>query len=561
MTTAHDDGEGQTQLDRCRSAVREDDRNPEAYIALAKCHWRLRQSEEAIAVLRQGLDQCAPSTRLHEKYIKRLEVCNRTEEAIDAAQDAIRMFPDDVLLKLREATLLPALYDTPSQLEHYRNRFGERLGRLSEELRLDAPAARQNALTAIGKDVFKYLGFQGRNDRELQVLYGGLVHRIMAANYPSWVQPLAMPPRAQDEKIRVAFVSSRFAHSSAMKTFGGWMRELDRKEFDVCAYHAAQYTDAVTGQVRQWCGCFRQLPPDLKHMANAIRADRPHIVVFLDHGVDGIMTQLAALRFAPVQCMAWDNPVTSGLPTVDYFLSGALMEPMNAKDHYSETLVCLPGVGACYAKPVIPTVLFSKTRRDFQIRDDAVAFLSGQSVFKHLPDQDEVYVRIARELPNSQFIFLVKRGLEHALQARLTRAFLASRLQPKRHVVLLPEQRMFDYWNLLQLSDMFLDTMGWSGGVSTMEAVACGVPVVTMPGAVMRGRQSYGILRQLGVTETIASDKHHYVEIAVRLGREPAWKSSVIERMKERWAHLYDDTRPARAMEELFRRAAGGTLQ
>ena len=94
MTTAHDAGDGQTRLDRCRSVVREDERNPEAYIALAKCHWRLRQSEEAIAVLRQGLDQCAPSTRLHEKYIKRLEMCNRTEEAIDAAQVAIGVAAD-----------------------------------------------------------------------------------------------------------------------------------------------------------------------------------------------------------------------------------------------------------------------------------------------------------------------------------------------------------------------------------------------------------------------------------------------------------------------------------
>jgi len=232
---------------------------------------------------------------------------------------------------------------------------------------------------------------------------------------------------------------------------------------------------------------------------------------------------------------------------------------MNAKDHYSETLVCLPGVGVCYAKPVIPTVLFSKTRRDFQIRDDAVAFLSGQSVLKHLPDQDEVYVRIARELPDSQFIFLVTRELEHALRSRLERAFLAGGLQPERHVVLHEEQHMFDYWNLVQLSDICLDTMGWSGGVSTMETIACGPPVVTMPGAVMRGRQSSGILRQLGVTETIASDTDHYVEIAARLGREPAWKKSVIERMKERWSQLYDDTRPVRALEEFFRRVCHQT--
>ena len=65
--------------------------------------------------------------------------------------------------------------------------------------------------------------------------------------------------------------------------------------------------------------------------------------------------------------------------------------------------------------------------------------------------------------------------------------------------------------------DAMLDTLHWSGGNTSLDALACGLPIVTLPGPFMRGRQSAGMLSLLGVPELIARDRADYVAIATRL--------------------------------------------
>ena len=54
---------------------------------------------------------------------------------------------------------------------------------------------------------------------------------------------------------------------------------------------------------------------------------------------------LASLRHAPVQATTWGHPVTSGMSTIDFFLSADEFEPPDADAHYTETLIRLPRMG------------------------------------------------------------------------------------------------------------------------------------------------------------------------------------------------------------------------
>jgi predicted O-linked N-acetylglucosamine transferase (SPINDLY family) len=399
------------------------------------------------------------------------------------------------------------------------------------------------------------LPYQGQNDLKLQTLYGDWVHRIMKSSFPELAQPVPMP--VVEGGIRVGYLSSqseRFLKTSVAKLFGGWIREQDRRQFEVFAYHADRAADARAEHVRRWGISFRELSGEVRAITQAIRADRLHVLVYLDFGIHPRMAQLAALRLAPIQCVAWDTPLTSGMPAMDYFLSSELMEADDAREHYSEELVKLPGVGVCFPKPVIPSVLLTKTRADFGLREDAVVYLSCQSIFKYLPAQDQLIAQIARRVPDSQFVFLVTNEVvESDFKNRMTRAFAAEGLKAADHCVWLPEMDMLDFWNLHRLGDAFLDTLSWSGGVTTFEAVACGLPVVTLPGKLMRARHSYAILTQLGMTETIAHDAAEYVKIAAQLGLDRQWRQSVIHRMVASYPNLYSDTRCVRALEDFYR--------
>jgi predicted O-linked N-acetylglucosamine transferase (SPINDLY family) len=122
----------------------------------------------------------------------------------------------------------------------------------------------------------------------------------------------------------------------------------------------------------------------------------------------------------------------------------------------------------------------------------------------------------------------------------------------------IPER--FDYLMINLLSDVYLDTLSWSGGNTTLEAIACNLPVVTCPGEFMRGRHSYSFLKMLGVTDTIAQTEAEYVEIAVRLGLEPSWRQEIAERMHERHDRLYDDKNCVAGLEAFYKQVVQENL-
>jgi predicted O-linked N-acetylglucosamine transferase (SPINDLY family) len=538
--------------------------SPEHYIEVARCHSKLRQEREAHAVLEQGIARVSSekSRLLYLWHIRLLEESNRTREAIESARRAIKVFPNDVSLKLLEVLLLPVIYESTEEIEEYRTHFAQGLRRLCEETPLDSDEERKNAFSAIITHSNYRLGYQAKNDRELQTEYGEFLHRIMAANFPGFAKRPAMPEVPANGKLRIGYVSSRFRNLSATKYFLGWIREHKKDAISTYTYHVGQKTDSITEEVRKASYIFRHIPHSIKETCQAILDDQLHILVFLDVGLEAMTTQLAALCLAPVQCAAWDQPVTTGLPTIDYFISSALTEPDNAQEHYSEKVVCLPGVGVCYQKPIIPAALLNKTRSDFRLRDDAIVYLCIQYAYKYLPDQDQLLVQIAKRVPNAQFIFLTETNLIAAdFQRRLDRTFSAANLSAADYCVLLPALERFAYWNLSLLGDVFLDAIGWSGGVSTFEAIACKLPIVTLPGEFMRGRQSYAILTQLGVTETIARDNEEFVEIAVRLGQDRVWRQEIIRKMGANYSSLFSDTKCVRALEDFYGRMVEERLQ
>jgi predicted O-linked N-acetylglucosamine transferase (SPINDLY family) len=117
---------------------------------------------------------------------------------------------------------------------------------------------------------------------------------------------------------------------------------------------------------------------------------------------------------------------------------------------------------------------------------------------------------------------------------------------------MLPRYFVFNYWNLYLVADVFLDSIDYSGFLTTTDAVACSLPVVTLPGRFHRGRQTYGILRQLGVTDTVASSKAEYVDLAVRLGKDLDWRDEIKRKMAAGQESLFLDTRSVRTLEEFY---------
>lgn len=533
----------------------------DCFFFVAFCYDRINKFDKVVDTLKRGMEYHPDKSLFYIRLSLTLQKMGYTKEAQKYVDRAAELFPDNLAVQLQRQQILPIIYNSKDEIDWYRDRFVKNLDRLLETTPLDDEEGKKNGLMGISNTTNFYLNYQGKDDLELHKKYGQLVARVMAANYPDLVKPLSIPPLGDGEKIRVGYVCSCFRLHSVSKLFLGWLENHDKEKFEINCYYADFRVDQITAKYKLASKSFyhnpiswNQIDRELKFFCEKIFADKLHVLVFLDIGMLALIHAIAGLRLAPIQCQTWAHPITSGIPTIDYFLSSDLMEPENAQSHYAETLIRLPNLGVCYTKPSLPKN--RKQRSDFQLPEEAIIYLCCQSIFKYLPQYDYIFAAIAKEVPTAKFAFLSRSeaGVMEQFKGRLQKAFAQFDLDSEQHCIMLPKLNFSDYLNLNLVSDIFLDSFAWSGGVTTMEATACNLPVVTCPGEFMRGRHAYGILRMLGVRETIAADEKEYIEIAVRLGKNPDLRKSIVEKIKNNHSRLYGDLTCVRAVEEFYQR-------
>ncbi len=490
-----------------------------------------------------------------------LQLSGHYHEGLKWYQKSLQVDPTYAPARCQYLLSLPILYDTEEDILTYRHRYQKNLTELIAETRLDTTSQREAALLGVGSLTNFYLAYQGFNDFDLQRAYGNFVCQIMAASFPQWSQPRTMPQITASERIRIGYVSSFMREHTVGQFLHGWLKQHHRETFEVFCFHIGNRTDRLTERFQQVCDHFYQLGSHLEVAASRIVSSKLHILVFTDIGMYAPATQLAALRLAPVQCKGWGHPVTTGLPTIDYYLSSDLMEPQDGQKHYSEVLVRLPNLALVYEKPVLPAR--PKTRIEFSIKSDAFVYLMSQSLFKCLPQYDKIYPRIASRVPFAQFIFLAhdQSSVTEQFRRRLDHSFQAHGLRAGDFCLILPRLSHGDFLNLNLLSDVLLDPFVWSGGRTTLEGISCGLPVVTCPGQLMRGRHAFAMLTCMGATETVAQDKDDYVDIAVRLALDQSFFNRVKRKMSENQARLYHDTSVVDALEDFYRKVVNQRIQ
>jgi predicted O-linked N-acetylglucosamine transferase (SPINDLY family) len=448
---------------------------------------------------------------------------------------------------------LPTIYADAGEIDARRAAYADHLGRLSAHV--DRSATPAGLADALGSHQPFYLAYQGRDDRALQASYGALAARVAAARFPSSPLP---PPPGPSEPVRLGVVSAFFRqHSNWKIPIKGWLAGLDRRRFRVFGYHTGTERDAQTAVAAGLCERFVQGPLRLDDWRQAILADAPHVLLYPEIGMDKVTAQLAAQRLAPVQCVSWGHPVTSGFPTIGYFLSSDRMEPAGAEAHYTERLVRLPNLSIHYEQPAArPDAL---ARAELGLRAGATVYWCCQSLPKYLPQYDEVFPRIAEAIGDCQFTFIGFAGGAHVTEVfrrRLEHVFARRSLRAADHCVVLPRLDPDRFIAVMGACDVMLDSIGWSGCNSTLESLVHDLPVVTLRGDFMRGRHTSAILEMMGLDELIAHTVEDYVAIAVRLGRSATERAAIAARIAAGKRRIYADRSCIAALEAFLDRAA-----
>jgi predicted O-linked N-acetylglucosamine transferase (SPINDLY family) len=458
-------------------------------------------------------------------------------------------------IDIADALGLPATYTSRDEMDSVRAEYLWRLDGLVTSYPPQRVAAIAPPPEALLWDNF-HLAYQGGNDREPQTRFG----HWLAASIQALL-PFAAPARAARTRTcpRLAMVSSRFHDCTVGSYFASWVEHLATKGWDLILVHVGGYRDALTERLASSAHGEATLDADVADNAKKLHALGADVILYPELGMDSRVLGLASQRIAPVQVCAWGHPVTTGLPTIDAFLSCAQMEPADAHDHYSERLIGLPGLGTRYLSPALPE---PASRATLGLPENKILYFVPQSLFKLHPDNDGIFVDIARRDRDAVFVFFASRepGAQRMFVDRLHRAFRASDIEFPSRWVFEPLRSRADYLRVNQACDIMLDTLHWSGGNTSLDALHAGLPIVTSPGRFMRGRQSMAMLKRLACDDLIVDSPQALAACAVEIAHDRTLRAAFAGRIRQNLADFVADEAPLHALDAALKALAMESL-
>jgi len=447
------------------------------------------------------------------------------------------------ILRLRITCVLPIIAESRVSITEQRKAIWEVL--------TEGPDGTISNPHAVGGRTNFFLAYQGLNDRKLQESFSHFY--LSGCPALSYTSPHCKNYRydKSSERIRLAVVSSFMYDHTVGHLNRGLIENLDRNRFELVLVRCplipesepmADYLASISDSVLD-------VPDDLEEARSLIANVQADILYYPEIGMEDMVYFLAFARLAPVQCVGWGHPVTTGIPNVDYFVSVADMEPEDSDLHYSEKLIRLKGLSICYAQPPAPPEI---EKENFGIDPNFRVYLCAQSLFKVHPDFDRIIAHLLEQDMEGIVYFIgLTKTINHQFLDRLKRS-LGKNMDRVR---IIPRVSSQMFLSLLQAADVVLDVPNWSGGKTSLESFAMGTPIVHWPGKFMRGRHTLALYKCMGITDCVVDSAEAYVETASQLARQNKFRAYIRQRIKENSYKLFDNVSTIRELENFFKLA------
>ena len=353
----------------------------------------------------------------------------------------------------------------------------------------------------------------------------------------------------KSKRIRIGFLSSYFWRHTVGKLFKGVIEHFSKDQFEIIVFQLSKTVDETSKSIEHAADKVVPLSNRLDLDRETIAGEELDILFYLDIGMDPYTYFLSFARLAPVQAVTIGHAETSGVPSIDYFLSSRLTEPDDADEHYSEELIRLSYLPTYYYRPEDPTLRL--TRSDYGLPEDKNLYLYPQSLFKLHPGLDATLGKLLSRDQEGLIVLIsdnIGGNWDTLVRNRLRRSY------PNviDRVLFIPNMSYEKFLKLALLADAVLDNPFLSGTNSGLEMLGVGAPIVAWPGPYCSGNCVTACYRQMGLDRLIAEDEKSFIELALRLAHDADFKSQMHADIKANSHKLFECTEVLREMEVFF---------
>lgn len=442
---------------------------------------------------------------------------------------------------------IPKIYKNTEELQTSRKAFARQLDILEATVFKEQVIGKIEGI--LGKHPF-YLAYQDESNVSLLSQYGNI-----CVEYAKSIQnSLAKTAITADSspKIKIGIVSKYFCKHPVWDAITkGWVTCLDSDKFEVQLFNTNGAEDAETEFAKSNAANYINCGNSTQRAAQLIAKQNLDVLLYPEIGMDTTSKALACLRLAPVQIASWGHPETTGMPTIDFYLSAKLLEPENAESFYSEALIQLPNLGTYVEKEDVTSI--APDLANLGISPSLPILLCAGSPSKYSPRHDSVFTEIAQKLGQCQLVFFgFDENLTALLKERLQTVFAHARLDASQFLCFIPFLKKEEFYGLMQKADLYLDTVGFSGFNTAMQALMCGLPVITIEGARMRGRLASAILNRIELQDLICPSESAYIELVVELIQNQPLLNSYKDKIAKSKTALFNDLEPIKALEDFL---------
>jgi protein O-GlcNAc transferase len=330
----------------------------------------------------------------------------------------------------------------------------------------------------------------------------------------------------------------------------GWcflpfFREHDHSQFEIYCYSDTRKPDEVTALIRQGADVWRETANlSDAELAAQVSQDRIDVLVDLVMHTAGTRLGMFARKPAPIQVAWLAYPGSTGLARMDYRFTDPVLDPPGQTDHfYTEQSMRLESFW-CFEPPANSPAVGPLPAE----KNGYITFGSLNSFSKVNDAVLDLWREILAAVPDSRLVLTPPKGkITDRVREKLGVA--------SARLIGLPRESRLKYFKYYHNVDLALDPFPYAGGITTLDGLWMGVPVVTLPGPTIVSRGGLSILTHVGLTELAVKTKADYVALAVALARDKARLRELRASLRGRLERsvLMDAKRFAGQMESAYR--------
>ena len=399
----------------------------------------------------------------------------------------------------------------------------------------------------VGRTQPYYLAYLNTDNKEVLMQYGKICRSIMS-KYDNKITNTKL----KDEKLRFGIVSAHIRYHSVWNSFlKGIVTALNKKNIDLYIYYIDSKYDVETEVAKLNSFKFEYGVKILQDWIEIVKTDQLDVILYPEIGMNQKALQLASIRLAKTQMTSWGHPQTSGLDSIDYFLSSDFAENLSSQQAYSEKLIKLPGLGFYFEPPSLNIEEKDFNELGLKLESNIILCLGLPNKF-HI-ENDWIYIELVRNIKNIQLVFMKDAtGGYQVLESRLKLAFFESKIRYENNVVFLPYLSRDGFNSLMRRAKVYIDTVYFSSLNTTLQSLGNILPVVTLTGDFLRNNTSSGILKAMELYELIAVSKENYINIISKLISDSDYYLRIKKIIFQNLKLIYKDTSPILALENFL---------